>query len=151
MGDIRIEREFSVSPARLFDVLSQRAELIQWWGHDGWTFTSEHMDFSRTGPWHADMQSEDGTRYKLSGFVTQVSAPTSISFTWAWHDPEDTRGAESHVTFTVIETAKGAKLIVDHRELPSDEIAARHEQGWGGPLGRLARLLQTKTKNQKEE
>ncbi len=143
MGDIRIEREFKVSPLRLFEVLSQRAELVRWWGHDGWTFTSEHMDFSRTGPWHADMTSEDGTRYKLSGEVTKVTPPNMIGFTWAWHDPDDVRGSESHVTFSVVETAKGSKLIVDHRELPSDEIAARHENGWRGPLGRLSRILDT--------
>lgn len=151
MGDVRIERDFAVSQARLFDVLSQRAEITQWWGHDGWTFTTEHMDFSRTGPWHADMQDQDGRRYKLSGVVTRVAAPTSISFTWAWHDPNDNRGPESHVTFTVVESAKGAKLIVDHRELPSDEIAARHEQGWGGPLGRLARMLHMETETKAEK
>lgn len=148
MSDIRLERDFPVSPARLFEVISQRAELIRWWGHEGWTFASEHMDFSRTGPWHADMRSEEGNTYKLSGQVTRVSPPDTIGFTWAWHDPQDQRGKESHVTFTVSECAMGARLIVDHRELPSDDIAAQHERGWGGPLGKLERLLENENKTQ---
>lgn len=142
MGDIRLERDFAVTPARLFEVISTRADLVKWWGHDGWRFVSEHMDFTRTGPWHADMRGAEGAIYKLSGQVTRVSPPDTIGFTWAWHDDADARGHESHVTFTVQETTTGAKLIVDHRELPSDDIAARHAQGWGGPLGRLTRYLE---------
>jgi uncharacterized protein YndB with AHSA1/START domain len=106
------------------------------------------MDLSRTGPWHADMRCEEGNQYKLSGQVTRVSAPETIGFTWAWHDTEDQRGPESHVTLTVIETDTGAKLVVDHRDLGSDDIAAQHAKGWSGPLGRLARLLHDQTKVQ---
>ena len=142
MAELRIEREYAVTPERLFDALSRRADLIRWWGHDGWTMTAENLDFTRTGPWFADMRSEEGNRFKLSGQVTLVRPPHVIGFTWAWHDEADRRGPESHVTFTVKESGVGAQLIVDHRELPSQDIAARHEQGWGGTLRRLGALLQ---------
>ena len=101
------------------------------------------MDLSRTGPWHADMRCEEGNQYKLSGQVTRVSAPETIGFTWAWHDTEDQRGPESHVTFTVEAMPNGgARLIIDHRELPTEEEAKRHEGGWSaGPLPRLERFL----------
>ncbi len=141
MSDVRLERGFAVSPARLFEALSRHADIVQWWGHDSWTLQDENLDFSREGPWHAAAVGDTGNIYKLSGQVTKVAPPETIGFTWAWHDPEDQRGAESHVTFTVSETAKGAKLVIDHRELPSDDIAAQHERGWGGPLLRLERLL----------
>jgi len=141
MPDIRLERSFNVSPERLFEVISSRASLVQWWGHDGMTLPDEHLDFSRLGPWHSEMLSDEGNRFKMSGQVTHVEAPKTIGFTWGWHDPEDQRGAESHVTFTVVETATGAKLIIDHRDLPSEEVAARHSTGWNGPLTRLERYL----------
>jgi uncharacterized protein YndB with AHSA1/START domain len=141
MSDVQVEREFAVSPARLFEVISKRADVIRWWGHDGWTFAEEQIDFSRTGPWFTDMRSEEGNRFKMSGQVTRVSPPTTIGFTWAWHDLDDRRGPESHVTFTIIEVSGGAKLVVDHRDLATDDIAAQHAKGWGGPLGRLERLL----------
>lgn len=151
MSDIRLERDFSVSPERLFEVISTRADLVRWWGHDGWTFQEEQLDFSRPGPWLADMLSEEGNRYKLSGQVTRVSPPDLIGFTWAWHDAEDARGPESHVTFKVVPTAKGARLIVDHRELRSDDIAAAHARGWQGPLSRLARHLESLSQPQEAE
>jgi uncharacterized protein YndB with AHSA1/START domain len=45
MVDIRLERDFAASPARLFEVTSSHATLIQWWGHDGMTLPEEQIDF----------------------------------------------------------------------------------------------------------
>jgi len=141
MSDIRLEREFGVSPQRLFEVVSSHADVLQWWGHEGWTMRDEQLDFSRVGPWHSAMISEEGNLYKMSGQVTKVQPFEMIGFTWGWHDAQDQRGAESHVTFTIQATAKGAKLVIDHRELPTVDSAAQHARGWGSPLGRLEKLL----------
>ena len=141
MSDIRVEREFNVTPQRLFEVVTTNAGLLQWWGHDGWTMRDQQLDFSRIGPWHSAMLSEEGNLFKMSGHVTKVEPVHTIGFTWGWHDADDQRGAESHVTFTIVESAKGAKLIIDHRELATDDIAAQHAKGWGGPLAKLERLL----------
>ena len=143
MADIRLEREFSVTPKRLFEVVSARAEVLKWWGHEGWSMRDEALDFTKTGPWHSAMISEEGNLFKLSGQVTSVHPNRQIAFTWAWHDPDDNRGVESHVTFTIQEAPMGSKLVIDHRELPSDDIAAQHARGWGSPLSRLERLLNT--------
>jgi uncharacterized protein YndB with AHSA1/START domain len=142
MSEVQLEREFGVSPERLFEVITRRADLLKWWGHPDTDLTDENIDLSRPGPWHSVMMGRStGQTFKMSGQVTHVDAPKSVGFTWGWHDNEDQRGPESHVTFTVVETAKGAKLIVDHRDLPSDDIAARHEQGWGATLGQLVAYL----------
>ncbi len=143
MSDIRLEREFKVSPARLFYVLTSDAQVLQWWGHDGWVMQDAQLDFTRTGPWYSVMLGEDGTLFKMSGVVTKVQPVETIGFTWAWHDGDDVRGHESHVTFTIQETSTGSKLVIDHRDLPTDENAASHARGWASPLGRLERLLQT--------
>lgn len=142
MADIQIVREFKVSPERLFRAVTEQAEILNWWGHDGWTIPAQNLDFSRVGPWHSEMFGQDGTRYKLSGQVTHVTPPRSVGFTWGWHDDEDRRGQESHVTFTVETTQDGARLILDHRDLPDDDVAGRHETGWTkGPMLRLERYL----------
>lgn len=142
MADIQIVREFPVSPERLFRAVTEQAEILNWWGHDGMTIPVKQLDFTREGPWFSEMFGQDGTRYKLSGQVTHVTPPRSVGFTWGWHDAEDQRGPESHVTFTIEAAGDGSRLIVDHRELPSDEVAGRHEIGWaGGPLKRLERYL----------
>lgn len=143
MADIRIVREFKTSAERLFQALTQQAEILNWWGHDSMTIPAYNLDFSQTGPWFSEMIGSDGTRFKLSGQVTHVNPPKSVGFTWAWHDDQDQRGPESHVTFTVEDSDTGTvRLTVDHRDLADAEIAARHEAGWTtGPIIRLERYI----------
>ncbi|WP_372885709.1 SRPBCC domain-containing protein [Shimia sp.] len=141
MTDLRLEREFAVSPERLFAAVTSRADLLRWWGPEGMDVPEETLDFTTTGPWFSVMRNGDGQRYKVSGEVTHVTPPKSVGFTWAWHDDTDRRGAESHVTFTIEETPRGARLVIDHRALGDDEISANHETGWTSSLNKLGALL----------
>lgn len=141
MADLKLERDFPVSPDILFEWVSDGSKLLQWWGPEGVHVPEHNLDFSRTGPWYSLMQNSDGQQFKVSGHVTHVNAPVSVGFTWAWHDENDTRGDESHVTFTVEASATGARLIVDHRDLGTDEISQNHEQGWTSTLRKLAAAL----------
>lgn len=141
MADLRLERDFRVSAEKLFRFVSGPAELVQWFGPEGFNVPDNALDFTRTGPWYAVMVNSDGQRAKVSGHVTHVDPPHSVGFTWGWHDDDDRRGEESHVTLTVVPRASGARLIIDHRELPDDERKASHERGWNSSLNKLAALL----------
>lgn len=143
MADVHIEREFNTTAKRLFEVITTQSDVLNWWGHDGMTLPDYQLDFSRKGPWFSHLVGGDGTVFKMSGQVTRVDPPHSVSFTWGWHDDVDVRGAESHVTFTIdaLEDDR-ARLTIDHRDLPSGEIASRHETGWThGPMTRLERYI----------
>ena len=142
MTDIRLEREFAVTPERLFEEVTVGAELVQWWGPESMGVADSRLDFTASGPWFAVLRNPEGQTYKMSGQVTHVDPPRSVGFTWGWHDENDARGAESHVTFNIVETESGARLIVDHRELPDDDAGASHEQGWISSLASLAGYLQ---------
>lgn len=141
MSDLRMEREFPVSPEALFAWISDPEKLVQWWGPEGLHVPEGDLDFTREGPWFSVMVNGESQRFKVSGQVTHVKPPVSVGFTWGWHDDADRRGDESHVTFTVVESAGGAKLILEHRDLADDEIGARHEQGWASSLRCLEALL----------
>ncbi|MEX0365619.1 MAG: SRPBCC domain-containing protein [Ruegeria sp.] len=141
MADLRLEREFLVAPEQLFAWVSDGPKLLQWWGPEGLHVPEHDLDFSRTGAWFSVMENGEGQRFKVSGHVTHVDAPKSVGFTWAWHDENDQRGDESHVTFTVEATDNGARLVLDHRELGDDEISASHEGGWTSSLRKLEAAL----------
>lgn len=144
MAEVHIERDFRVSPERLFQAITEEAEVVNWWGHDGMTLPDVRLDFSRTGPWHSEMIGADGARYRMSGEVTHVDPPRSVGFTWVWDLPEAMRAPMSLVTLTVEKTEIGARLTIAHVDLPDDERAARHETGWtAGPMTRLERYLNT--------
>lgn len=138
MTDLRIERDFDVPPETLFEWITDGARLLQWWGPEGMTIPEHELDFSRTGPWYSVMRNVEGQDYKVSGQVTHVNPPHSVGFTWGWHDEDDQRGAESHVTFTVHATGTGSKLVLDHRDLESPEQCENHKKGWTSSLRKLA-------------
>ncbi|WP_170427651.1 SRPBCC family protein [Ruegeria arenilitoris] len=142
MADLKLEREFPTTPENLFAWISDGAKLLQWWGPEGLHVPEHDLDFSRLGPWYSVMVNEEGQRYKVSGHVTHVDPPNSVGFTWGWHDDQDQRGAESHVTLTVEPAGNGARLILDHRDLGDDEIAANHNSGWTSSLRKLEAQFQ---------
>ena len=137
MADLKLEREFPVDPETLFAWVSDGAKLLQWWGPEGMHVPEHNLDFSRKGPWYSVMQNAEGQQYKVSGHVTHVDPPNSGGFTWGWHDDQDQRGAESHVTFTVTASGAGSRLFLDHRELADAEAAANHTKGWTSSLRKL--------------
>lgn len=142
MTDLRLEREFSVTPERLYVWLTDPDKLLQWWGPEGVTIPERVLDFRQTGPWYSVMLGdESGRRFKVSGQVTHVDPNESVGFTWGWHDDDDNRGPESHVTFTIVEAASGSRLIIDHRDLTDDEQGAGHERGWLSTLAKLEKEI----------
>lgn len=145
MSDLQLQRIFPVSPETLFDWVTTPDKLLKWWGPEGVSIPEHNLDLSRTGPWHSVMQNSDGQRFHVSGQVTHVDVPKSVGFTWAWHDEDGSRGAESHVTFTVAAAGDGAMLLIDHRDLDGDEIAVRHEEGWTSTLRKLEAQLTANT------
>ncbi len=141
MADVRLERDFDVSVETLYRFVTGSQELVQWFGPEGVTVPENDLDFTRTGPWYAVMVNVDGHVAKVSGQVTHVDPPHSVGFTWAWHDEDDQRDAESHVTLTVAPTESGARLMVDHRDLTQAEVAESHREGWNSSLACLAKVV----------
>lgn len=141
MPDLRLEREFNVSPEVLFDYISTTEGLLQWWGPEGLHVPEHNLGFTETGPWFSVMKNEEGQTFKVSGQVTHVDRPNSVGFTWAWHDDDDQRGHESHVTLSVQAVNGGARLVLNHVDLAEQEHADRHNEGWTSSLRKLEALL----------
>ncbi len=141
MATLTLERDFAADPETVFAYVSKTEHLLKWWGPEGMTLPEHQLDFTSKGPWVSVMQNADGQRYKVSGQVTHVDPPRSVGFTWAWHDESDTRGVESHVTIKLVLAANGGtRFQLSHVDLPSDEVAVNHEQGWTSSLRKLERL-----------
>ena len=138
MTDLRLERDFEITPERLFKWVTTTEQLLKWWGPEGMHVPEHALDLSQAGAWYSVMANSEGQTYKVSGQVTHVDPPRSVGFTWGWHDDQDQRGAESHVTFTVVATASGARLVIDHRDLTDSEQSASHEGGWTSSLRKLS-------------
>jgi uncharacterized protein YndB with AHSA1/START domain len=142
MTDLVLERLLPAPIERVFDFVTRRHNVLSWWGPEGSSIPEEKLDFSRPGPWHSVFINADGKRYKVSGQVTSVKPPNLVAFTWGWHDAEDRRGRESHVTIEITEAGPDrSRLVLRHAELADQPAADAHRQGWESTLVKLVRLL----------
>ncbi len=149
MTDLTIERHFSAAPERVFDFISKTEHLLTWWGPEGLWVPEHDMSFEAKGPWYSVMVNSEGQRFKVSGHVTHVDPPNSIGFTWGWHDENDRRGVESHVTMRLVPAqGGGTDLTLSHVDLPDDEAAQNHESGWTSSLRKLSALIENKAKEE---
>ncbi|MEP1329227.1 SRPBCC domain-containing protein [Pseudophaeobacter sp.] len=135
---VQLDRVFPVSPERLFAWITQADKLLQWWGPEGIDVYDHALDLTRTGAYFAKMRGAEGQQYHVSGHVTHVTPPRSVGFTWGWHDESGARGPESHVTFTIEPDGTGARLRINHQDLPTPELAESHAKGWTSTLNKLA-------------
>lgn len=142
MTDVVLERILPAAVERVFDFVTRRENLLTWWGPEGMSLPEEQLDFTRPGPWFSVMQGAEGQRYKVSGQVTSVRPPNLVAFTWGWHDENDRRGHESHVTIEISEAGPGkSRLRLSHARLPDQDARDRHAQGWTSSLRKLERAF----------
>ncbi len=141
MPNLTMSRVFKADVETVFAYVSKTEHLMEWWGPESMTITQHDLSFEQTGPWMSVMTNAEGQNYKVSGHVTHVDAPNSIGFTWAWHDETDRRGVESHVTIKLVPAQNGGtKFELNHVDLPDQEAAHNHNQGWTSTLRKLERL-----------
>lgn len=63
MSDLRNERLFDTSPARIFDALRDPSRLARWWGPAGFSNTFSVFEFVPGGKWTFVMHGPDGKDY----------------------------------------------------------------------------------------
>jgi len=143
MADLTLERTLDAPLEKVFAFISKTEHLLKWWGPEGVFLADREISFEQTGPWTSTMQNGEGQQHKVSGQVTHVDPPHSIGFTWAWHDENDKRGVESHVTIKLVPSQNGGTaLTLNHVDLPDEDSAKNHTMGWGSSLNKLEKLAQ---------
>ncbi|MDG2340729.1 MAG: SRPBCC domain-containing protein [Paracoccaceae bacterium] len=140
MAEVVLERRLNAPIERVFAFVTQPENLTKWWGPEGMTVPEGDLDLSRLGTWDSVMMSSEGARFKVSGVVTEISAPNKVEFTWAWHDENDARGNESSVSIDLIVDGDATQFRLTHTGLPDDESAQNHTQGWTSSLRKLEAL-----------
>ena len=141
MATLTLGRRFDAAPEHVFEFVSKTEHLLKWWGPETMHVPEHQLSFDAKGPWMSVMQNSEGQRFKVSGHVTHVDPPNSVGFTWAWHDENDKRGLESHVTIKLVPASGGGTdFTLTHVDLPDDETAQNHNQGWTSSLNKLEKM-----------
>ena len=126
---VEVEVRIAARPETVFEFLVDPDKLIQWMGR------SARLEPRPGGEFHCDMNGVN----VAGGEYVELEAPRRAVFTWGWEGegPSVELGA-STVEVLLEPDGEGTNLRLIHRDLPTEESAGRHREGWGHYLQRLA-------------
>jgi uncharacterized protein YndB with AHSA1/START domain len=129
--------EIASSPERLFELLTDPAQLVRWW------------------PDIAELEPREGGRVRMifetasstvSGVVTRFEPPRALGFTWV---RDVTPDVSTQVDFTLTDLGDGrCRVEVVHTGWEhAPDARALHDRGWAHFLGCLADLAEGRPVN----
>lgn len=79
-------------PARVFQAISDPAQLPRWWGQDGlYHVTKSTMDVRPGGKWRSEGVGADGKSFFVEGEYLEIDPPRLLVHTWVGsYDPTRT-------------------------------------------------------------
>lgn len=115
--EILNSRTFDAPRSRVFKAWTSPDVIGQWWGPDGFTTTTHHMDFRSGGDWHYTMHGPDGTDYPNYIRYREITEPDLISYDHGEHP-----GEPFLFTVTVtFEEANGKTVLTQRLLFPDKE------------------------------
>jgi uncharacterized protein YndB with AHSA1/START domain len=137
---LRLSRSFAAPRDRVFRAFTAPAQLVKWWGPEGFTVPACTMDVRAGGTWQTVMRSPEGKDHIVSGVYREIIPPKRLVFTWAWEE-DGARGHETLVTIELLEAPGGTRLELTHEVFESEERRERHRHGWSGCFDCLEQAL----------
>lgn len=139
---LRIEQPIAAPLEKVYAAFTQAETLARWFAPtEDYTIVVTESDVRVGGRYALEMHHKGGNVHELTGTYRIVEPPHRLAFTFVWTGKPE-RG-DSLVTVTLSPTPTGTLLVLVHEQLPDATMVHAHQNGWGGSLPRLARLLET--------
>ncbi len=124
----------------MFRALSTPAELVKWWGPEGFTIPS--LEFSpRVGErYRIEMQPPEGDSFYLTGEFREVDPPARLAYTFAWEEP-DPDDVETLVELSLRDLGESTEVVLTQRAFRTEARRELHRQGWTDSFDKLEKLL----------
>lgn len=140
--EVILKQSYELDAERLFALLSTPAALEQWLSpSDDIPMRVVEHQFEVGGQYRFHYHQPDGERLVVEGEFTEITPPTHISFTWQWLEPDRHAARPTLVSWILSATGASTELTVVHSQMPDDNFAERHQQGWQATLMRLQRFV----------
>lgn len=97
--EIVITRDFAAPRDLVFDAWTDRENIGQWWGPNGFTITTYEMDVRPGGVWRFTMHGPDGVDYPNRIVYQEISKPERLAFTHDTGKEDDPERFQTTVTF----------------------------------------------------
>ena len=136
-----IERVFKAPPEQVFAAWTDPKILVGWWGPEGHHMPECAMDVREGGEWRTVMQNQSGETHTVSGVYREITPPKRLVMTWAWQQPDGSRGHETMVELSFEPTPGGTRLRLVQRVFANVEQRDNHRMGWSSSLDKLDALV----------
>jgi uncharacterized protein YndB with AHSA1/START domain len=136
-------------PERVFQAISDPAQLSQWWGERNlYRVTEGTADLRVGGKWTSDGVGADGTKFRVEGEYLKVDPPRRLVYTWIasyqgplkttvhWDlEPQSVHALHPHGPK---KAGTGTLVKLRHEGFASvPQAAASHGEGWKRVFGWL--------------
>lgn len=139
---LTLTRTIATTPEKLFDAWTKPALILQWWGPENAAVAEHVFDVRIGGGWTTTFEnSMGGGRNTCSGTYKVIDRPRRLAFTWAWVQPDGTRGHETVVDITFEKVERGTLLTVVQKTFQNSEQRDLHNWGWTSTFNKLERLF----------
>lgn len=140
---LRIVRRFKAPREMVFKAWTDRAMFAQWFGPDHFRATRCALDVREGGAWSATLKGPERS-HSVSGTFLKVKAPSSLEFTWAWHetgDPATPREHETIVSVELVDRGEETDMVFTQGLFRNEDGTTGHNEGWISGFECLDRLL----------
>jgi len=138
-----LERVFAAPIEKVFAFITERENLLKWWGPTGTSVAENHLDLSALGAWWFIMIDPTGGRTKVTGEVRVLNPPYLVEFSLIVHTTDGPPMIDSVVRFELASAdTGGTHFTLTQSGLTDAEIELQSKYGWASTLARLEDQLQ---------
>ena len=135
---VRIDRALPASRERVFEAMTSRDPLLEWW----WPWQpTVRLDMRPGGAYRLTTVHPQAGFMALYGVYREIVSPKRIVYTWRWEgEPPD---LETLVTIELKGAREQTDLSLRHTGFPTESARDDHVKGWTDCLDRLERYLRS--------
>ena len=140
---LRLERVIRAPRERVFEAWTRAEDLARWSAPAGMTIEGGTLDLRVGGEWGVVMLEPDGTRHEAFGRYLEVTPPSRLVYTHAWHSA-DGPGSSPETTLTVeliAESATTTRVVLTQVGFAAKASRDGHAEGWSSTLDRLEEMF----------
>ena len=135
---LNIERTIDATLAETWTAWTEAELVARWFAPGNMRAEVLEYDVRSGGHYRIRMRDEEGGTHTVGGEFVEVTPQRRLVISWAWEGDATT---QSKVTVDFDAGNVGTRLRILHEDLPSEESAAKHKQGWIGCLDNLCNRI----------
>ena len=135
---ITVRRLLKARRERVFEAWTHPELMARWFfTAEGWT-AAITSDLKVGGRYEVAMRDAKGGTHTQFGQYREIVPVSRLVFTWNCPELEV---VDSVVTVDLADHGDRTELVLTHELPPDPKIRRGHEEGWGGCLGNLEKML----------